>query len=745
MELVFILRLLYRKKWIILSCALLAMITAFLLTMNKKRMYKSFSQLSTGFTVSEDIKLSNDIFNIPQIDVKFNNAIENITSPKVLSLLSYSLVLHDLTSPTPFRKPDLGRVKDKNEIINFDKKRVVQEFRNKSDSMLLLNPSNPEEKRLMNLLTSYSYNIEAIKNELIVMRYQRTDYINITFLSENPLLSAYVVNELGKEFQRYFLSFRRERSDQSIVEIDSLVKKKKLELDQLLAIKTQFMTDSSVLDAGTIMSREQQASTYETALAEERGKVQNLTYQVQQLDRQIKALEAGAVKTKRTAAGTSNDEYMILRNQYNELYSDFVKNGSSDQATKKRLDDIKAKMLQAQLNEGGTALPDNDPVEGTAAQIGNLLQRKIGAEGELKSAVVKVDFYQRALSHARGGVSSQAGKNASLEQINKEIEIATTEYTAAKDRLNMASNMVDLGPSNFKQTVFGQPAYVPESSGRLPIIALSGLTSFILVCAIFIFIQFFDQSIKTPSSFQRLTGLKLLGVTGWIPLKGHKISDHVVLMDTESEVTAHSRNNSFRELLRKLRFEIEHSGKRIFLFTSTEPQQGKTTLIQALAFSLSLGRKKVLILDTNFCNNDLTVANEANPTLEKFSGNGKEEQFSIESIKQLITKTDVENVDIIGCRGGDYTPSEILPKNHLLNYLPDLLNEYTYIFMEGAPLNGFTDTKELVQYADAVIAIFSAQAEVRQPDKESIHFLKGLKTKFLGGILNKVDPQNVNF
>jgi len=744
MELVFIFRLLYRKKWIIISCTLLAMVAAFLLTMNKQRMYKSFAQLSTGFTVSEDIKLSDDIFNIPQIDVKFNNAIENITSPKVLSLLSYSLMIHDLTSETPFRKPDPKRAKDVGSDLNFDKNAVVKILRQKADSMLLLNPGIPGEKKLLNLLFSYGYNIETLKKELTVSRYQRTDYINITFLSENPSLSAYVVNDLVKQFHAYTQYFRREKTDESIAEIDSLVRRRKLELDQLVQAKAQFLQDSGILDPGVAMTRAQQVNYYENALADERGRVQNLSFQIQEIDRRIRELQGSGGNSSSSTAGRTNDEYMILRKQYNDLYSEYVKGGSSDPAMLKRLEDIKQKMLQVQFSDGGGGGADYNDNQAT---ISTLAQRKISLEGELKSANVRLSHFQQALGSLKGGVGSQGSKQASLDQLNKEIEIATSEYSAAKEKLNTASNMTEVAPYTFRQTVFGQPAYVPESSGRIPIIALSGFSAFVLTCAVFIFMQLFDQSIKTPSSFSRLTGLKLLGVTGWIPLKGHKISDHVVFMEAENAMAdkegAHKRTNSFRELLRKLRYEIENSGKRIFLFTSTEPRQGKTTLIQALAFSLSLGKKRVLILDTNFCNNDLTVANEAQPNLEKFSGT--ETDFSFDRVRQLITKTNVENVDIIGCQGGDYTPSEVLPQNHLLNYLEELLKEYDYIFMEGAPLNGFTDTKELVQYAEGVIAIFSAHAEIRQPDKESINFLKSLKAKFLGGILNKVDPQNVNF
>ncbi len=269
--------------------------------------------------------------------------------------------------------------------------------------------------------------------------------------------------------------------------------------------------------------------------------------------------------------------------------------------------------------------------------------------------------------------------------------------------------------------------------------ALAGFSGIVISALVFIFLAYIDQSIKTPQQFQRLTGLPLIGTINVVNLKATRIKEQVTQVEENSD---NNRHNTFRELLRKLRYEIESSGKRVILFTSTEPQQGKTTLIQALAFSLSLSKKKVLLLDTNFCNNDLTVYNDAKPTLEKYSAEGHDVKAT--EITDLITNTGVENVDIIGCQGGDYTPTEILPKDHLLNHLKTFLQQYDFILMEGAPLNGFTDTKELSQYADGILAIFSATAEIKPADKDSIKYFKTVKSKFLGAVLNKVENSDIN-
>lgn len=736
MELLYIIRLLNRKKWIIVLAGILAVGAAFLLTMNKKKLFKSQSQMSTGFTISEEIKLSEDIFNLPQIDVKFSNIIENITSPKVLNLLSYKLILRDLTSDAPFTKPEQSEIDKKEGLKNIDYKEAAKVYSNKYDSLLLLRSNVKEEKQLLDLLEIYNYDIESLRKMLYVARYQRTDYINIYFRSQKPELSSFVVNQLIKEFQRYYDFTRRERSLESMVALDSIVKKRKLELDEKIGTKTKFLTDSvvSTMDPNLVGANKlSQISMYESGLAEEISRVQSLTYQIDQIQIQINNLGT-EVKTTNTGSG-DNQLYFALRKQYNDLYNDYIRGGATDAAMKSRLDDLQRRMQEAAPT--GTRTTDNTNY--STSQRSMLTQTKIDLEGRLRSANSKIGFYRSKLSEAGSIISTNMpNTTGKLEQLDKEIEIATLEYTSSKERLTLASNMSDAGVANFKQTLYGQPALQPEPSKRIIVLALAGFSGVVLAALFFIFLTYIDQSIKTPSQFQRQTNLPILGTINYVNLKATNLKEQV----TQMEMDEVNRSNVFRELLRKLRYEIESSEKRIILFSSTEPQQGKTTLMQALAFSLSLSKKKVLLIDTNFCNNDLTVYNDAKQSLEDFSVAGRDLEFS--EVEKIISETGVEDVHIIGCKGGDYTPSEILPRNHLLNFLPEFLKKYDFVFMEGAPLNGYTDTKELAQFADGIVAIFSAKEEIKQTDKDSIKYFKSVKKKFLGAVLNQVDDKDLN-
>lgn len=735
MELIYFFRIIFRRKWIILATGLAGIIAAFILTMNKKPMFKSQAQMSTGFTVSEEIKLSDDIFNVPQIDVKFNNVIENINSPKVLNLLSYKLLLHDIGSDAAFIKPDKSKWGKNKLLSDINNDSVKALLNQKYASMQLLRSNIKPEKQLLELMKEYGYDIDNIRKYLYVARFQRTDYINIVYRSENPDLSAFLVNSLITEFHRYYDAFRRERSLESMIALDSVAKKRKADLDEKINAKSRFLDDSvaSTIDPNLLGANKlSQISMYETSLAEEISRVQSLTYQLEQIDLQLKTMGETPVTT---SVNADNQEYFRLRKEYNDLYDKYIKQGANDPDMKLRLDELQRRMRNAAPS--GTINTDNSSQNN--AQKNSLLQTRIDLEGRLRSANSKISFYRSKLAAAGSFISSASPeKSGRIEQLDKEIEVAMLEYSSAKERLTLASNINETGVSNFKQTLYGQPALKPEPSKRLIIMALAGFSGVIITALIFIFLAYIDQSIKTPLQFQRLTGLPLLGTINQVNLKSTKLKDQVTLVE---DGDAH-RTNTFRELLRKLRYEIESSGKRIILFTSTEPQQGKTTLIQALAFSLSLSKKKVLLVDTNFCNNDLTVYNDAKPTLENYSADGL--KLESEEVLAMITNTGVPNVDIIGCKGGDYTPAEILPKDHLLNHLQEFLRHYDFILLEGAPLNGFTDTKELSQYADGILAIFSASAEIKPADKESIKYFRNVKSKFLGAVLNKVDNKDIN-
>jgi Mrp family chromosome partitioning ATPase len=169
----------------------------------------------------------------------------------------------------------------------------------------------------------------------------------------------------------------------------------------------------------------------------------------------------------------------------------------------------------------------------------------------------------------------------------------------------------------------------------------------------------------------------------------------------------------------------------------------------ALAYSLSLARKRTLIIDTNLRHNSLTRLLTArvnlkqsieyyNKTVKQLTTGGDAQEHITQSQGKLITNTYNEFVDVIGNKTSHLSPSEVIPGADFKVLLNWLKVRYDYILMEGSSLNDNSDSRELVGFADKVIPVFSADAVLNDEDRESLHFLRSLNGKLGCGIVNRV-------
>jgi uncharacterized protein involved in exopolysaccharide biosynthesis/Mrp family chromosome partitioning ATPase len=725
MDIIYFIKALLKKKWWIAISTIIAIAGAFAFTLGKPRLYASVTQIATGFTVNDQIKLRDEHLNIFEADVKFDNMIETINSPIVIGMLSYNLLIHDLTSNKPFTHLDEKELKS-DVYKGVNKQQAVNILRNKLDSLEVLSSYHPVERDILAYLKLYKYDYDAIRKSLHVGRLQRTDYLEIVYRAENPEQAAYTVNTVYKEFIRYYRSMRSERSVQSVESFDELVKQKKTELDKKVEALRLYKSSEGLLNVEVASGNQLDLiKQFEKGLSDESANYNTINSSLQSVNERIAASNAG-----KTVYNNNNSEIVELRKQIIDLNEEYAQKGSNDEATRIKLAGLRSQ-LQKKLSTVSTSSQ-------TATTKEQLLQEKSGLEAQLNASSLNMKGLQGRISNLRGSVGTYANKEANVSGLQAEVTMAQEEYNKLKEKLNAAQDNQTSPDFNFKQILPGQPAFKPESSKRVIMMGMAGISTLLFTSFIVLLMEFLDGSLKSPSVFEKHLQLRLISSVNRADLNKYSILE-ALQKTTVTSKHAKQRQNTFRELLRKLRYEIESSGKKTFLITSTEARQGKTTLTQALAYSLSLSNKNVLVIDTNFCNNDLTVQMEAAPTLETFSVPPAE--LTIESVKNIVTTYPVGGIEVIGCKGGDYTPSEILPKYNLLNYLSFLTGYYDFILLEGAPLNDYTDSKELTQYVEGVIAVFSSRLALTQIDHESVQFFETIGNKFVGAVLNNVQEE----
>lgn len=360
----------------------------------------------------------------------------------------------------------------------------------------------------------------------------------------------------------------------------------------------------------------------------------------------------------------------------------------------------------------------------------DLVQKRISYELELEIAEQSVRSIDREIARINQIFESYTPLDATIQAYERDIEVAANAYLVILSKLNEATFFSSLGV-NIEQIQFGQPG-LPEPSKKIIYLLLAIAVSFTMtVVAIFV-IEYLDQTVKTPSKFVKLTGLPLMGCLNKLEIRSLDLRKLFsgTLPGLEAEI--------FRELLRTIRFEIETKtrGSKCLLITSTDSGTGKTIFTISLAYSLGLSAKKILLIDSNFQDNALTRSFNASTTLEEYVRG--EILF-----EDAVSSTSLEKVDVIGCMGGNNTPDEVAGPDAIVEKIRESASDYDIVLIEGAALNKYSTSKELIKAVEKIVCIFDAGKVIDLPDKNSIQFLLEQEDKFIGSILNKVDIDNL--
>ncbi len=743
MDLIHIFNLLKRRIWLIILVPVITGGASVFFTSKLEKEYKSNVLLSTGFTTGEQISFSNDRPRANEAGTKFVNVIETMGSPLVLNLVSYNLLIHDLEGDEAFREIEeeetLQKLKDQVFVAS-----VIDLVKNKLEKFELLNPYIPEEKVIISILDDFEFDYEALNEKLRINRVSSSDYISISFFSENPFLSAYVVNVLSDEFIRYYKTINSVRSEESVEFFEErLVEKKKI-LDERIEKLNSYKVSNSVINY-TVESEKKIAliNQYELKREDELQNISDLELSVRDMNSKIQA--AGGDLESNVLA-QANRRILDIQNKINDLEK---VNGGLEQPDAEltaTIDKLRSE-LNAEMSRVNT-MQKNDVDDLTAQRDDYLL--------ELQKARKNLATITVALGNLQASISSFSGKEAELSKLERDVDTATDEYKSIQEKLNSAKNESLVAAGTLNKIIQGEPADKPEDSKRLMLVALAVMASFCLCIISVVLLDYMDQSIRIPTRLERFSGLTNIGSLNKVNIKKLDLHQLFNNNDTKGEF------DIFKQLVRKLRYEIQDSGARLFLVTSTRTGVGKTFFIVSMAYSLSLINKKVLIVDTNFKHNSLTkllAKNNGQKLLEKGKANHFEENHRQENDQEpefteqkageeskthkIVASTSYPGIDIIGNIGGNHSPLEIFTGRDFQKMLANISEDYDYVFMEGASMNDYSDTKELMGYAEKVISIFSAQTSLSQIDMESIKFLKSLKHKILGTALNQVEVKDM--
>ncbi len=600
-------------------------------------------------------------------------------------------------------------------------------------------PLNPylNTTKALELEKAYQYDYSSVTQKMKVTRTGETDFVRIEFTSENPDLAYFAVEKFVERFLEQYYEQENSVETNSVAFYQQLAQTKKERLDSLMAMLNQYEQNKLLVnleDQGKAVVA--QLKEMELTREQEKKQIEGYGQAISNLDRQISSVNREFNNEDFARNVFVKSDVQELGAQIQALNEAYVTSGMKNESLRRQAEELRLK--REKLAKEYASASKDVRKEGMTDVSRDWLKDKVALENKKMIATESVRSLEREINRLRGLKGSLVSSNSYVGNLRQDVDLAKDDYTATVQKLEQAR--LNYQDQERPLRVVEPPVLPtrPESSKAALLSVFAGVTSALLAAIVIVLLAFFDNSLKSPLQFRKFVKLPLLSVVNRLPKKYRDLNFVFNQDDSTFELSY------FKETLRRLRHDIENSGSRVFLFTSPKQQEGKSFLIVALAYALGLKNKKVLIIDTNFKNNTLTLF--ANGSALSQPLNDKKGALPIGKHEgtNLTINAKLYNVDIIGNRQGQNSPSEILDETSFKSQLDVFRQRYDYIFLESANINNYTDTRELISFVDKVIPVFAATSKINNKDQDAVRYLHSLNGKMFGAVLNGVAIQNVN-
>ena len=191
------------------------------------------------------------------------------------------------------------------------------------------------------------------------------------------------------------------------------------------------------------------------------------------------------------------------------------------------------------------------------------------------------------------------------------------------------------------------------------------------------------------------------------------------------------------EAYKTLRTNIQLCGSdmKVIMFTSTAPNEGKSSVSFNLAVSLAESGKKVIFIDADLRKSVLVnrykITSSTKGLTHYLSGMNK--------FDEVICTTNVENLYAVFSGVVPPNPSELLNNSSFDTLIKALRDIYDYVIIDTPPLGSVTDASIVAQKCDGAVLVVAADMVSYKFVQKSLEQLRLTQCKILGCVLNKVD------
>lgn len=325
-------------------------------------------------------------------------------------------------------------------------------------------------------------------------------------------------------------------------------------------------------------------------------------------------------------------------------------------------------------------------------------------------------------------------------------------FEALSERVNAAAAASSVRQSNIRLIGPAQPAAHPYKP-NLPLnLAIGTVGGLFLGIGWVILREQTNSVLRTPGEAGMYLTVPELGaipkaVNGSLHTLRHVNSNDGKLRGERAvaEESLSGLSESFRSTLVSLLPAVENGDNpRTFVVTSSQPMEGKTTVVSNLGIALAEIYGKVLLIDGDMRRPQLHgLFDQANSW---GLSDVLREKNAIEDLPLdvLVKKTTIPNLYLLPSGARTDNIFSLLCSGRMARLLPRFRQEFDYVLVDTPPCLEFSDARIMARYTEQLLFVVRANYTERRMAQAAVQGLLRDGTPVMGVILNRWDTAHSN-
>lgn len=677
---------LWRGKWIIILCAMIAVLVggyyAYGVAVPK---YSATTTLALQIRGSQIVDIESVMSGVSSDDASLNTEIEVIKSRK----LGEQLVTRLSLTEDPEFNPTID-----DDSVNFFELALSQWFDvdlaagEKVTRELLdrwLGITLPDEVTFSERQV-FDKTVDNVMNIITATLQRNTFVFSVSAKTTDPQKSVRMANTLAEIYIADQIAVKFEATENAVTWLSERVTDLEVELKTREDEIKELRAGSSLVTPESLAALNQQANDMSDRLVDLRALAQGAEARLGALQQLQASGDVDAMQA------TFSDP--VLRRLYNDL-------ASGGQQTRDLFDDRFSLLIQREANDTQRAVAQAVSLETSYEN----LQEEIASKTQ---DLVEVQ---------------QAEREVQATRVLYETFLARLKETTVQRGLQEADARV-LSPS-----INGR--YVEPRKSR--ILALSLILGGMIGVAIVLLQQFLHNGFRTAEDLERHTGISVMGQIPRIP-----ISKRESLVPYLKSKPTSAASEAIRNLRTSVLLSNIDSPPKVIMSTSSIPGEGKTTQAISLATNFAGLGKSVLLIECDIRRRTFTRYFKNVPDGGIVTALARERPLN-----EIVFHDPELDVDVLMGEKSAVNAADLFSSDRFHEFIRNARNSYDIVLIDTPPVLVVPDARVIGQSVDAILYSVAWDRTAKGQIDEGIRQLATAKLKITGFVLSQIDPKGM--